>query len=177
MPKGKTFNEEPSATLLVESFGLDEKGNAIQAANEKELRRGYVANMVEDAEYITPDGKSIDKIESFKFFTGITVVDMAGGEKLMRDMQAPSRVLLLDPSGELYIHTELDDAPAVQLHKLMFTEDKRKGRDGEDVHGGGEGGRGGRRPRRIVTLADASACGVAQFFQRRPWHRLSRRSG
>jgi hypothetical protein len=148
IPAGKLFNEEPTATLLVESFDVDEEGNAIHAANEKELRRGYVANMVEETEYILPDGQSIDKKDSFKFFTGITVVDVAGGEKLSRDMDAPSRVLLLDPSGELYIRSELDDAEAVKLHRLLFAKPK-KGRDGEMPMRGGEGGffRGGRGER------------------------------
>jgi hypothetical protein len=143
-PSGKSFNDEPMATLLVESFDLDEENNAIHAANEKDLRLGYVANMVEDTEYITPDGKSIDKKSSFKFFTGITLVDVSGGEKLTRDMQAPARALLLGPAGDLYIQTEMDDAETVRIHKAMFAKpDKKRSREG-DMYRGGEGGRGGR---------------------------------
>ena len=142
-PTGKTFNDEPTATLLVESFDLDEEGNAIHAAKEKELRRGYVANMVEETEYITPDGRSIDKKDSFKFLTGVTLVDVMGGEKLTRDLQAPARALLLDPAGEMYIRNELDDAATVHLHKMMFAKPDRRNREGEG--GRGEGGRGGGR--------------------------------
>lgn len=143
VPSGKSFNDEPAAELLVEAFDLDEEGNAIHAANPKELRRGYVANMVEDTEYITPDGKSIDKKGAFKFFTGITLVDVAGGEKLTKDLQAPSRVLLLDPAGELYIRSETEDAAIVHLHKLMFAKPDRRNREGDG--GRGDGGRGGGR--------------------------------
>ena len=151
MPTGKLFNDEPTVKLLVEAFDVDEKGNAIHAAKEKEFRRGYVANMVEEAEYLTADQRWIDKDESFKFLTGITVVDVAGGEKMVKDMQAPARVLLLDPAGELYIRNELDDAEAVNLHKSLFEDRSKKrggrGSEGElrGFEGGGiRGGRGGR---------------------------------
>lgn len=142
-PAGK-FYDEPSATLLVESFDLDEKGNALHTAKKKDLRRGNVANFTEQAEYVTPDGRSIDLVDSFKFHTGITVVDLVGGEKMMRDMQMPSRVLLLDPSGELYIHTELGDRTAIITFDTIFAKDKKKGGRGAEGEGmfRGEGMRG-----------------------------------
>jgi hypothetical protein len=139
-------NDEPVAKLLVESFDLDADNNAIQAATEKDLRRGYVANfIVKDQEYLGPGGIWIDTMESFKFYTGITLLDMEGGEQLAKDNNAPARVLLMDPAGELHIRRELDDKPAVSYHRLLFQKDRRRGRDGEmetSPYGGGEG-RGG----------------------------------
>jgi hypothetical protein len=141
----KLSNDEPSATLLVEAFDLDEKGNAVHAGIEKELRRGFVANSIEEAEYVTPDQRSIDKMDSFKFMTGVTVVDVRGGAPLAKDMQSPAQVLLLDPSGELYIRSELDDTETVKMHKVIFAKpDKRRGLEGDmRGPGGGYGGRGG----------------------------------
>jgi hypothetical protein len=137
-------NDEPVAKLLVESFDLDADRNAIQAATEKDLRRGYVANfIVKDQEYLGPGGIWIDTMESFKFHTGITLLDMDGGEQLAKDNNAPARVLLMDPAGELHIRRELDDKPAVSYHRLLFQKDRRRGRGGEmETPYGGEG-RGG----------------------------------
>ena len=144
-------NDEPTVTMLVESFSVDEKGNAIQAAKEKSnLRRGYVANMVEQTEYLGPGW--IDTIDSFRFMTGITLLDVRGGEQLAKDNAAPARVLLMGPAGELYIRNELDDKPAVENHKMIF-EKKKGGRGGEGEmyypgeegrRRGGYGGYGGR---------------------------------
>jgi hypothetical protein len=142
---GNLFNEEPLATLLVEAFATDEEGNAIFAAKEKPLLRGFVANMVEDTKYLVSDGRSIDELEKFKFVTGMTVVDIRGGEKLplTNDIQTPSRVLLMDPSGELVIRSELDDAKSVQLHRDIFADPKRRTGEMEEDRMRGRGGRGG----------------------------------
>jgi hypothetical protein len=138
------LNDEPLATLLVESFSVDENGNAIQAAKEKAFRRGYVANMIEETEYVGPDGRWIDTIEGFKFLTGITLLDVDGGEQLSKDAAVPGRALLMGPAGELFIRKELDDKPAIDLHKMIFEKDKRGGRNGEgDQYRGEDGGRGG----------------------------------
>jgi hypothetical protein len=55
LPSGGNVNDEPTIKLLVESFNVDEKGNAIKAAEEQDTRRGYVANMTKrDQRYIGP---------------------------------------------------------------------------------------------------------------------------
>jgi hypothetical protein len=143
----KLFNDEPSATLLVQSFDVDEKGNAIQGAKKKELRRGFVANSIEETEYMGPGNEWIDTDESFKFLTGITVVDVRGGERLTKEVQAPSRVLLLDPAGELYIRDELDDENEVKLHDALFAkpDPRREGEYGVFGPGRGVGGPRGER--------------------------------
>jgi hypothetical protein len=140
------FNDEPTANLLVEAFDLDEKGNAIQAANKKEFRRGGVANMVEDAKYLGEGW--IDVWEKFKFVTGMTLLDIQGGKKLAKDYTSPGRVLVMGPAGELYIRNELDDKQAVEYHELVYDpDDKRKNQPGlEGPQGFGPGSRGGRGP-------------------------------
>jgi hypothetical protein len=153
LPANENYNDEPTAKLLIESFDIDASGSAIQAAELKDLRRGYVANMVtRDQKYLGPDGRWIDVLDSFKFHTGITVLDMDGGEPLPgKDNTAPSRVLLMGPAGQLYIRNELEDKPAADLHEyLMDQYDKAirgestyPGRGGYGEEGGMRGGYGG----------------------------------
>jgi hypothetical protein len=148
LPAADKVNEEPVIKLLVESFNVDEKGNAIKAAEELDTRRGYIANMTQrDQRYIGPDGTWIDEVESFAFRTGITVLDVDGGESLGKDTTAPARVLLMGPAGELYIRNELDDALAVATHNAIMEADdqaKRRGTQGQGGgYGRGEGGYGG----------------------------------
>jgi hypothetical protein len=152
-PAAGRVSDEPIAKLLVESFEVDAGGNAIQAEALRDFRRGEVANFVEkDQKYLGPGGIWTDELESFNFFTGMTVVDMSGGETLGKDATAPARVLIMDPAGELHIRSEMDDQEAVNYHKLIFEEDKRRDREGEGERApyGGAGGEyggysGGRR--------------------------------
>ena len=48
------------------------------------------------------------------------LLDIDGGEKLGRDIVAPSRVLLMGPTGQLYIQNELDDKPFVEQYRTLF---------------------------------------------------------
>jgi hypothetical protein len=139
-PVEQSFTDEPRAGLLVESFSADDKGKAIQGAKQfDDFRRGYVANRKSETEVIlNEDGQQfIDKIKDFQFRTGITVVDIRGGERLAgRDNSRPARVLLMDPAGQLFVQKELDDRDAVEMHEAIFSEDADGGR-------GFMGGRGG----------------------------------
>jgi hypothetical protein len=118
-------NDEPSVSLLIEACAIDEKGNAIKAGiEEQNFRRGSVANLIRDTEYLGPG--YIDYREDFRFFTGMTLLDIAGGEKLSRDFDAPSRVLLMGPAGQLYIHSEVDDEPFVERHRVLFEKTNSK---------------------------------------------------
>lgn len=143
------FADEPTVSLLVESFDVDASGNAIQAGTRRDFKRGYVANMVtKDQKYLGGGGTWIDELESFKFFTGMTVLDMDGGDSLGKDATAPARVLLMDPTGELHIRSEMDDKPDVDYHKMIFETKRPRGQEGDErsPYGapGGEYG-GGRR--------------------------------
>jgi hypothetical protein len=133
-------DDEPRVKLLVQSFGRQPKTNDwIQAKKERDFSRGGVANFQEDAEYLMAQQMQIDKVDSFPFHTGITVLDMKGGERLGGDLLSPSRVLLMDPAGGLAIRQEMDDAQDVQSHRDMFAKKKQDERmlDGNRRRGGG----------------------------------------
>lgn len=155
---GKTFNEEPTSKLMITSIDQVE-GKPMQTSIERDLPRGAVANVVEkDAKYLTIDGRFVDEAETFQFTTGITLLDMKGGESLARDQNAPSQVLLMDSTGQLSVRSELDDAADVKrMRELLKEPDKRNqggrgemgpygpGGEGEPRgYGGGYGGEGGR---------------------------------
>ena len=151
VPAADKANDEPTVKMLVEAFDVDESGAPIQAAAEKDFKRGSVANMVQDTEYLV-DAMTIDTQKDFKFFTGMTLLDVDGGTKIAgaRDMNYPARILVMGPAGELYIHNELDDKSYVDFHKATFEKsaDPRMGPGGEG--GPGAPPRGGKRtpPRR-----------------------------
>jgi len=144
VPSAEKYNDEPSATLLVESFDVDAKNNAIQAAKQREFRRGNVANFVDDVEYLGGDMQPwIDTKKEFKFDTGMTLLDVDGGKRLTKDYTAPGRVIVMGSAGELYIRNELDDKPFVDYHKELFRKDKHR----FGAEGMGPGGGEGMRPR------------------------------
>ncbi|HEY2415502.1 MAG TPA: hypothetical protein VGI40_24885 [Pirellulaceae bacterium] len=128
-PASDRLNDEPSATLLVDSFGSDDKGKATEAAKEDEFKRGSVANMTKDVEILDNQGQQafIDLAKNFQFRTGITVIDIDGGEQLAKDLKKPARVLLMDPAGQLFVQNEVDDQDAVQLHRDIFSDADKKG--------------------------------------------------
>ncbi len=139
-PASGQFNSEPKTTLLVQSFGTDEKGNAIQAAKEKDLERGNVANMTEDTEVLADQGRAIDPYKAFNFQTDITVADIRGGERLSRDATRPARVLLMGPAGQLFVQDEISDSEVVETHRATFAKEPP---GGGGFDGGYYGGRGG----------------------------------
>ena len=146
-PASDQPNSEPKATLLVQSFSTDEKRNAIEAAKEKDLLRGGVANMTEDTEVLADQGRAIDPFKDFKFQTDITVADIRGGERLTRDVSRPARVLLMGPAGQLFVQDEVSDAEVVETHRATFAKEAPGGGgfEGGGYRGGpgGYGGRGG----------------------------------
>ncbi len=145
LPAADRYNDEPSVKLLVEGFDADETGTLIQGATERDVRRGYVANLVGDAQY-QPDPTMVDVKSDFKFFTGMTLLDVDGGGKLVRDLTVPSRVLVMGPAGEMYIRNELDDKSYVQNYHAIFNE--QPANMGPDGPGGPPAGRGRSRGRR-----------------------------
>lgn len=137
---------EPEVTLLVQAFGVDESGKPIQTAKEKDLRRGSIANMTEEAEVLGGGGEYIDKMKDFKFYTDIAVLDIQGGDRLGGKLTEPARVLLMDSAGQLYIRDELEDFDDVDEHNAIFAKDETGGRGGrDDFRGRGDYGRGGGR--------------------------------
>jgi hypothetical protein len=141
IPPADKFNDEPTVKMLVEAFDVDSTGAPIQAAVERDFRRGYVANLVQDAEYLV-DPTMIDTQTDFKFLTGMTLLDVGGGAKLTRDMTAPSRILVMGSAGEMYIRNEIEDKPYVESHRMTF--EKTTDKFGNPLSPDGPGGPGGR---------------------------------
>ena len=123
-PASDRFNDEPSTTLLVESFGSDDKGKSTQAAKEEDFKRGSVANMTKDVEVLGNQGSQtyIDLSPKFQFRTGITILDIDGGETLAKDVKKPARTLLMDQAGQLFVQNEIDDLEVVQTHRDTFAD-------------------------------------------------------
>jgi hypothetical protein len=138
---GTLLSDDPRVKLLVESFRQDpETKNYQAAAVEKDFSRGAVANFQDDAWVLVDDNRYLQRVPSLNYVTGVTVVDMRGGERLpVRDLTAPSRVLVMGPAGDLSIRRELEDVDKVQLHRAITARPKPQEGDREQ-----RGGRGGR---------------------------------
>jgi len=136
------FTAEPTAEMLVESFGVDEKRNAVQASHEIEARRGSVMNYKGDVEVLVDQGRYIEEFEDFLIDTGVVVLDIDGGESYNRTLSEPTHVLMMDASGRMFLRDELDDEIEVAIHKAVFEETDTPG-GGRGGMGGGRGGRGG----------------------------------
>jgi hypothetical protein len=148
LPSGKTANDEPAVKLIAETFDIEPDGSAIHVAQETEFRRGAVINLKGKMKYTGENDRWIDTKDSYALNTGLTILDIDGGEQLVRDSVAPSRVLLMDGSGQLFVREQQDDTTNVQRLRFVFSDKPRK--SGE-IPGGGfgpEGGGPGRERRR-----------------------------
>ena len=142
------YDSEPEAKMLVKVFDYQLPG---ELAREVESLRGTVLNQLEKASVIwtqatrgssDEDGKEFEK--EYLFRTGITVLDMRGGQMLTRrrsELFRPARVLMMDPSGRLFVQEELDDTEATDEFKTAL----EGGGDGRGFGRGieGAGGYGG----------------------------------
>jgi hypothetical protein len=76
----------------------------------------------------------------------MTLLDVDGGAKLVRDLTVPSRVLVMGSAGEMYIRNEIDDKPFVESHRVTFEKPKGNQPGGPEGPGGpGGAGRGRQR--------------------------------
>lgn len=136
------YYTEPEATMLVESFSVDERGNAMQGSIElPATRRGAVMNYLGTVEVLVEQGRFIDKIDNFAIDTGVVVLDLSGGrttDGFSREKPEPTHALLMDATGRMYLRDELDDEIDVAIHRAVFAET-----EAGDAGGGFERGRGG----------------------------------
>lgn len=148
-PAGARFNTEPTAQMLVESFGIDERRNALKAYKELEARRGAVMNYQGPVEMLVEQGRFIEKVDDFEIDTGVVVLDIDVEERFTRDLAPPATALMMDSSGRMYLRDELHDEREVALHRAVFEETGQPG-GGRGEFGGEFGfpemgrGRGGR---------------------------------
>jgi hypothetical protein len=152
----KLHNDEPTATVWAETFDIDNDGQAINVAQEEEIRRGSVVNLEDEMQFAGPGSVWVDEFEEpYKLQTGYTLLDVDGAERFNKDIAAPARILLMGPAGELMIRTETDDRTAVSRLRIIFAEPNKRRGGREDMRGGPEGmrfprpglgGPGGRGP-------------------------------
>jgi len=146
LPSSKVHNDEPAVKVMAEMFDVDPADNsAIHVAHEKEFRRGAVVNMREKMQFTGENDTWIDTKDSYELNTGLTLLDIDGSDKLIKDVTSPTRVLLMDVSGQLSVRDELNDKPDVEYLRYVFSDDKR--RDRSDQSGEGSRGGGGRQRR------------------------------
>lgn len=120
-------NSEPEAELLVKALNSAE---AAEVARMEKFSRGSVINLHDKATVIWTSKNNPAATTEFDFHTGITLLDFSGGERLSnknRDLTAPTRAVLMDPSGRLMLRSELDDDQPVTDYR-QIVEDAKSGR-------------------------------------------------
>ncbi|MCA9232013.1 MAG: hypothetical protein KDA57_15300 [Planctomycetales bacterium] len=138
--KDTNYNSEPEAELLIRALDAQ---YAAEIALQESFSRGSVINLHEKAKVIWANNFRPDTDPEFDFRTGITLLDVSGGEKLGKDLTVPSRAVLMDPAGRLFVQSELDDLePVVEYQQIIEGEQNDlRGRRG-DEGGYGYGGYG-----------------------------------
>jgi hypothetical protein len=147
---------EPEARLIIKSV---DSVNAAEIAMDNWFPRGSVLNFEQKAKIIWSTLYKIDPEEPqdspvFNFLTGLTLVDLDGGDQLVpknRDLMAPARTLMMDSSGRLLMQNELAQGKTIREYDIIMEQDAeaaRRAREMEDGEGpggrgGGRGGRGG----------------------------------
>jgi hypothetical protein len=120
---------ESEAILLVKS--LDSQF-AAEIGVAGEFARGSVLNLQRQAQIIWSsvyDPQQQPDSPVFDFFTGQTLVDFDGGEKLgSRVPLAPARALLMDAAGRMTVHNELEDVQSVAEFDAVIEADKAAAR-------------------------------------------------
>jgi hypothetical protein len=144
---------EPEARLIVKSVN---RKPAAEIATDEWYTRGSVLNFAGKAKIIWSSLYKVDIEEpqdspDFKFLTGMTLVDLDGGDQLVsknRDLMAPARALVMDSAGRLSTANELSQAKTIREYDFIMEQDaeaERRARMNEDGRGPGGGERGGRR--------------------------------
>ncbi|MCG8449737.1 MAG: hypothetical protein MI725_09185 [Pirellulales bacterium] len=138
--------DEPEAELLIKALNSQ---FAAEIAKADSFSRGSVINIYDSAKVVwSSDFDPEQNSDKFPFRTGITLLDFHGGEKLStknRNLLVPVRALLMDPSGKLFVQSQLDDAEGVAEFEsaLELENDGRRGRYGgegyDSEYGGGYG--------------------------------------
>jgi hypothetical protein len=144
---------EPEARLIVKSV---DSVNAAEIAHNNWYARGSVLNFAKQAQVIWSSLYKVSAEEPtesplFRFLTGLTLVDVDGGEQMTknRKLLAPARMLMMDSAGRLRMQNELDESKTVRSFDYIMQQSAdadRRAREGAEERGpGGRGGGGGRR--------------------------------
>jgi hypothetical protein len=120
-----SVNSEPELELLVKAY---EGKMAAEAARSDSVKRGSVVNIQDQAIVIWTKLVSEKMKTEFDFYTGMTLIDIAGGEGLNRKNRnfiAPSRAVLMDATGRLFIQSQVDDSETVIAYQDIVDSQKR----------------------------------------------------
>jgi hypothetical protein len=153
-------SQEAKAEVVVRMWDPVRGVDALKFAR---LYRGYMANFNEDTPF--PDnvnGNVVSELVNFK--TNLALIDLAGGDSLPSYRgRSPGRLLLLSPSGELTVKSELSDIDTFDSELTRITdlhdavekheEDQRKAEEAakkaaEKAKPGDEGDKKDRRSRK-----------------------------
>jgi len=146
--KKSNFAAEGELELLVKALNSQFAAEIFKADF---FTRGSVINLRDKASVIVSgEFDPEEDPDEFEFRTGITLVDFQGGHRLHnknRDLVAPTRALLMDAAGKLFIQSELEDAEGVAEYQEALeqeTDSRLRNRGGPGGYGGeGEFGGGG----------------------------------
>ncbi|HEY2838911.1 MAG TPA: hypothetical protein VGJ26_07175 [Pirellulales bacterium] len=149
-PRGVT--QEPKTEAVVRMW---DSMRAVDALKFARLVRGQMANFYEDAPVPDPrTGKVINQLVNFQ--TNLVLIDLAGGETLAGYRgRAPGRMLMMNPSGELDVRSELADLEPytsefdriVELHDTVVDPDAEEKKDNSAIAKDPPKEDGGRRRR------------------------------
>jgi hypothetical protein len=116
---------EPAAKLLLTAI---DKQEGIEAATEKLVQRGTIANLTKDVVAVDPRNDQSKDMSDVDFKTDMVVLDIYGGRALSKKknpINAPIEVLLLDAHGNLTVRNELDDHVEYEHRKPPAETDAR----------------------------------------------------
>ncbi len=152
---------EPSTTVLAMKWDPNEKSMATKAVEG--INRGATVQYEGELWVMDPATQTFEKLgedEKYSLRTGYTVLDIRGGDDLPGRMtndknerlKAPGEILVMDPTGQLHIKSEIDEIEKFSLYNFAKEEVKRRPAEEEmdpyagyeDPYGGGRRGRRGR---------------------------------
>lgn len=144
---------EPEARMIIKSV---DSANAAEIAIDDWYARGSVLNFARKAKIIWSTLYKIDPVApqdspDFEFLTGLTLVDLEGGDQLgkNRNLTAPARALVMDSSGRLTMQNELAQGKTIRAYDFIMKQDAEAARRAREMDDGrGPGGRGGGRGER-----------------------------
>jgi len=138
--KEANFNAEPEVELLIKALNSQ---YAAEIARADHFPRGSVINAHEKVTVIWSNYKFTTEQDSkFDFRTGVTLLDFRGGEKLSnrnRDLTVPTRAVLMDAAGRLFLQEELEDTGPVDEYQQALEGGQDSRRNPRGAPGGLEG--------------------------------------
>jgi hypothetical protein len=128
--KPRVSNNNPKANVLTKVF---DRAKIVDVPLEQEVFRGSVLNFeAEKVKVIHPVTRQIVELEKHPIRTNAVVADIQGGDKIPpldrkseNTLVAPGEVLVVDPTGKIFVQNESDDIEAFRRY-LVPKEDPNK---------------------------------------------------